>query len=227
MPIAKVATSGAGAACWSDMPRYCQSGTGPWHHGGVNAEQVAALRTLLAPTGWLDRAAEFARALRGSARTPGGLLLVGTPEDEPWHFAAHLDDESRLAGLPELAPTLVRWNPPPGAPPHLSVSLARLGDAGRGDSLVVVSPQAAPDRLLERVSDARKGGATILALDRGDRRLADVAHEALTVAPSAPLTFDAVQHLVSAAAGERGEPRRGLRARLARLLDTVSGPVSP
>jgi hypothetical protein len=82
----------------------------------VNAEQVAALRMLLAPTGWLDRAAEFARALRGSARTQGGLLLVGTPEHEPWHFAAHLDDESRLAGLPGLAPTLIRWNPPPGAP---------------------------------------------------------------------------------------------------------------
>ncbi len=193
----------------------------------MNAEQVAALRMLLAPTGWLDRAAEFARALRGSARTQGGLLLVGTPDHEPWHFAAHLDDESRLAGLPELAPTLVRWNPPPGAPVHLSVSLARLRDAGRGDSLVVVSPQAAPDGLLERVCDARKGGATILALDRGDTRLADVAHDALTVAPTAPLTFDAAQHLVSAAAGERMERPRRLRARLARLLEEISGPVSP
>jgi hypothetical protein len=193
----------------------------------VNAEQVAALRVLLAPTGWLDRAAEFARALRGSARTPGGLLLVGTPEHEPWHFAAHLDDESRFAGLPELAPTLIRWNPPPGAPAHLGVGLARLGGAGRGDSLVVVSPQAAPDQLLERVTDARKSGATILALDRGDRRLADVAHEALTVAASAPLTFDAAQHLVSAATGDRAVPHRGLRARLAHLLGTVTGPVSP
>jgi hypothetical protein len=193
----------------------------------VNAEQVAALRMLLAPTGWLERAAEFAGALRGSARTRGGLLLVGTPEHEPWHFAAHLDDESRLAGLPELAPTLVRWNPPPGAPAHLSVNLARLRDAGRGDSLVVVSPQTAPDQLLERVCDARKGGATILALDRGDARLADVAHEALTVAPTAPLTFDAAQHLVSAATGERVERPRRLRARLARLLAEVSGPVSP
>ena len=209
------------------MPRSCQSAIGPWHHGGVNAEQVAALRLLLAPTGWPERAAEFARALRGSARRQGGLLLVGTPEHEPWHFAAHLDDESRLGGLPELAPTLVRWNPPPAAPTHLSVSLDRLRDAGRGDSLVVVSPQAAPDGLLERVCDARKGGVTILALDRGDPRLADVAHEALTVAPTAPLTFDAAQHLVSAAAGERIGSRRGVRARLARLLDTVSGPVSP
>ena len=193
----------------------------------MNADQVAALRVLLAPTGWLEAAAEFARALRGSARTPGGLLLVGTPDDEPWHFAAHLDDESRFAGLPELAPTLVRWNPPPEAPAHLSVGLARLGDAGRGDSLVVVSPNAPPARLLERVSDARQSGATILALDRGDGRLADVAHEALTVAPSAPLTFDAAQHLVSAAAGDRTEKPRRLRARLARLLDAVSGPVSP
>jgi len=39
---------------------------------GVNAEQVAALRMLLAPTGWLDRAAEFARVPRGPARAPGG-----------------------------------------------------------------------------------------------------------------------------------------------------------
>jgi len=180
----------------------------------VNAEQVAALRTLLAPTGWLDRAAEFARALRGSARTRGGLLLVGTPEDEPWHFAAHLDDESRFAGLPELAPTLVRWNPPPGAPPHLNVSLARLGEAGRGDSLVVVSPQAAPDGLLERVHDARKGGATILALDRGDRRLADMAHEELTVAPSAPSTWSApLSGSAASRAGACGPASRGCSTR--------------
>jgi hypothetical protein len=193
----------------------------------VNAEQVAALRALLGPTGWLDRATVFARALRGSARAPGGLLLVGTPGHEPWHLAAHLDEESRLAGLPELAPTLVRWDPPAGAPRHLSVGLARLAEAKRGESLLVVSPRAAPDPLLERVSDARRSGATILALDRGDRQLEDIAHEALIVEQSAPLSFDAAQHLVSAAAGEQTEAARGLRARLARFLDTVSGPASP
>src|SRR5262249_23702881 len=213
----------AGQTC----PRSCQSGAGPWHHRGVNAEQVAALRMLLAPTGGLDRAAGFAGILPRSARTPGGLLLVGAPGREPWHFAAHLDDESRLAGLPGLAPTLVRWNPPPGAPAHLSVGLARLSDAGRGDSLLVVSPQAAPDGLLERGCDARNGGAALLALGRGGARLADVAHEALAVGPGEPLTFDAAQHLVSAAADERSERPGRLRARLARLLDTVSGPVSP
>jgi hypothetical protein len=193
----------------------------------VNADQVAALRVLLGATSWLERTTAFAQVLRGSTRTPGGLLLVGTPDEEPWHLAAHLDEESRLSGLPELAPTLVRWAAPPGAPRHLSVGLDRLDEARRGESLLVVSPQAAPDPLLERVSDARKSGATILALDRGDRRLEELAHEALAVEPAAPLTFDAAQHLVSAAAGERPAPVRGLRARLARLLDTVSGPVSP
>jgi hypothetical protein len=193
----------------------------------MDAEQVAALRLLLAPTGWLERAAVFARALRRSPRAPGGLLVVGTPGNEPWHMAAHLDQESRFAGIPELAPTLVRWQPPPGAPPHLSVGLARLREARRGESLLVVSPETAPAPLLERVHDARRSGATILALDRGDPQLEEMAHEALVVAAAPPLlSFDVAQHLVSAAAGERPGPDKGLRARLARLLDQVSGPVS-
>src|SRR5437764_2491452 len=114
------------------------------HHGQVDADQVAALRALLAPTGWLERTRAFARALRSSARTPGGLLLVGTPGQEPWHLAAHLDEESRFAGLPELAPTLVRWAPPRDAPEHLRVGLHRLEAARRGEALFVVSPEAAP-----------------------------------------------------------------------------------
>ena len=43
--------------------------------------QVDALRALLAPTGWLDRTRQFAGALRHRARTPQGLLIVGTPHD--------------------------------------------------------------------------------------------------------------------------------------------------
>jgi hypothetical protein len=197
----------------------------------VDADQVAALRALLAPTGWLERTRAFARVLRRAPASPGGLLLVGTPDDEPWHLAAHLDEESRFAGIPELAPTLVRWEPAADAPPHLRVGLARLEAAQRGDALFVVSAEAAPVPLLERVSDARRAGAVILALDQGDRDLEDLAHESLTVRAAAdPVTFDAAQHLVSAAAGESrsgdGAPAglRGLRSRLARLLDTVSGP---
>ena len=221
----------------------------------MDADQVATLRTLLAPTGWLERARLFARALRTSTRSPGGLLLVGTPSYEPWHLTAHLDDEARLCGVPELVPTLVRWSPPPDAPPHLRVGLARLEAARRGETLFVVSSQTAPVPLLERVNDARRVGATILALGAGDdRELEGLAHDSLAVPGSLAagpaggaglagdaevagrmglLTFDAAQHLVSAAAGERGASDaraasglRGLRGRLARLLDAVSGPTA-
>ena len=187
---------------------------------------MAALRTLLAPTGWPDRARAFARVLRTSTTAPGGLLLVGSPAEEPWHLAAHLDDESRLAGIPELAPTLVRWQVPASGPPHLRVGLERLEAARRGETLFVVTPDTAPAPLLERVSDARKVGATILAMDQGDPELDGLAHEALTIQASAtPVSFAVAQHLVSAAAGECVPlPRRGVRERLARLLDVVSGP---
>ena len=187
---------------------------------------MAALRALLAPTGWPERARTFARALRVSTARRGGLLLVGTPAGEPWHLAAHLDDEARLSGVPELTPTLVRWQVPAGAPPHLRAGLERLEAARRGETLFVVTPETAPVPLLERVDDARRVGATILALNQGDPELDGLAHETLTVAPdaAAPVSFTVAQHLVSAAAGERATPRRGVRRRLAHLLEVVSGP---
>src|SRR5580693_1160918 len=187
----------------------------------MDAEQVAALRAVLAPTGWLERTTVFARALRRS-RTPGGLLLVGTPGDEPWHLAA----ESRLSGAPELSPTLVRWAPPPDAPPHLRVGIRRLERAERGETVLVVGAEMARAPLLERVSHARKR-ATVLALDQGDPELEQLAHEVLTVQPGmAPVSFDGAQHVVSSAAGGPAElTRRGLRQWLNRVLDTVSGPA--
>jgi hypothetical protein len=212
----------------------------------VNTEQVEALRTLLASSGWLDRTKYFARALRGRSRTPNGLLVVGTPTFEPWHMAAHLDDESRYAGLPELAPTLVRWAPPTDAPAHLRVGIDRIARAGRSETLLVIGSDAAPDALLERVADARKAGASILALDRGDDELDSLAHEYLAVRPVVdPVSFDGAQHLVSMAVGEadlermpspagvrqthgresdaRQSSSGGVRGRLARLLNAVSG----
>jgi len=212
----------------------------------VNTEQVEALRTLLASSGWLERTRYFARALRGRSRTPNGLLVVGTPTFEPWHMAAHLDDESRYAGLPELAPTLVRWAPPADAPAHLGVGIDRIARAGRSETLLVVGSDAAPDVLLERVADARKAGASILALDRGDDELDSLAHEYLAVRPVVdPVSFDGAQHLVSMAVGETDFERLassagvrqndarepdagqssagGVRNRLARLLNAVSG----
>jgi hypothetical protein len=202
----------------------------------VNTEQVEALRALLASTGWLERTRHFARALRGRSRTPHGLLVVGTPTFEPWHMAAHLDDESRYAGLPELAPTLVRWAPPSDGPVHLRVGIDRIARAGRSETLLVVGSDSVPDPLLERVADARKAGASILALDRGDEELDNLAHECLAVRPVIdPVSFDGAQHLVSMAVGEAGYDRlpsaadarqlksSGVRGRLARLLNAVSG----
>src|SRR5579859_2430406 len=201
----------------------------------VNAAQVEALRALLAPSGWLERTQDFARALRGQTRTPHGLLVVGTPGYEPWHLAAHLADESRLAGLPELTPTLVRWSPAAGGPPHLRVGIDRIERAGRAETVLVVAPEAAPAPLLERVAGARKAGAAIFALDRCDEELDGLAHESLAVrAELDPVSFDGAQHLVSLAAreaeglasraGARARPRRGdARGTLARLLDAMSG----
>jgi hypothetical protein len=192
----------------------------------VNTAQVEALRRALASSGWLERTRYFARALRGRSRTPNGLLIVGTPEFEPWHMAAHLEEESRYAGLPELAPTLIRWAPPPEAPPHLRVGIDRIQRAGRAETLLVVGSDAAPDALLERVADARRAGAAIFALDQGDDELDSIAHESLAVRPALdPVSFDGAQHLVSMAVGDPvGAARRGnVRDRLARLLNAVSG----
>jgi hypothetical protein len=218
----------------------------------MNSEQVATLRALLAPSGWLDQTALFAAAVRRSARTPNGLLVIGTADAEPWHMTAHLAEESRLAGLPELTPTLIRWAPAPGAPAHLSIGLDRLAAATRTETLLVVSPDLAPAELLERVHDVRRAGATILALDQDDPELDGLAHESLQVRQDiVPISFDAAQHLVTSAVAAEAAPRgshqsgrqpmgwdqfgwradhpdragpTGLRARLARLLDSVSGP---
>jgi hypothetical protein len=221
----------------------------------MDTARVALIRDILGSTGWVDRTRAFARALRSSTRDPGGLLLVGTPAEEPWHLAAHLDDEARYAGIPQLSPTLVRWSPPADAPAHLSVTLDRLEAARRGEAVFVVAPGEAPVPLLERVSDARRTGATILALDGGDKELEGLAHEALTVpasglmAPSDVLSrtggiaadaahrliipelttpavsFDTVQHLVSVAAGEVGTAA-GRRGRLRERLVRLLDAVS-
>ncbi len=197
----------------------------------MDATQVAALRDLLSTTGWVDRTRQFARTMRRSTTTESGLLLVGTPQEEPWHLTAHLSDEARLTGIPELMPTLVRWEVPAGARPHLAVSLDRLEAAGKGETVLVVAEDIAPESLLQRAWDARKSGATVLSLDGGDEELESVAHESLTVVPDElvvpGVSFDAVQHLVSAAAGEDvGDPgaRRRFRDRLGHFLDAVSGP---
>ena len=216
------------------------------------------LRDVLSSTGWVDRTRGFARSLRRSTEGGDGLLLVGTPTQEPWHLAAHLDDESRYAGIPTLSPVLVRWDPPPGAPAHLAVGLERLEAARRGETLFVVAPDDPTEGLLERLADARRIGATLLTIDTGDGDLAGLAHDQLIVpsrgltAPGEPsglalrlelsgltdmdlalpeVSFDTVQHLVSAAAGDSqllvasssAASRRGFRDRLSRALEGIAG----
>lgn len=193
------------------------------------------LRELLGSTGWVERTQEFARTMRRRTTEPGGLLLVGTPDAEPWHLAAHLDDESRWTGTPELSPTLVRYHVPREAPAHLSVTLERLEAARRGETVFVVSEDEAPEQLLQRAWDARKLGATVLSLDAGDDDLHQVAHESLTVVSAGAeiitpeldvVSFDSVQHLVSVAAGEAAQarPSRSMRKRMASLLESITGP---
>ncbi|MFC8453350.1 hypothetical protein [Kitasatospora sp. NPDC057223] len=170
----------------------------------MDAVRVSALRESLAGTGWIESTRAFAGALRRSVtrRSAGGLLLVGTAGYEPWHLAAHLEDEAAWSDVPRLAPTLLRHRVPEGSPAHLSHGLRRLAAAGRGVTVLVVAPAAAGAGLLERVQDARRGGATVLAVDSGDRELAALADESLTVATPEEEPFELVQHLVSAAAGE-------------------------
>jgi hypothetical protein len=211
----------------------------------MDAVRVALLREVLAGTEWLPSTRRFAGSLRASVGPGGGgLLLVGTEEHEPWHLAAHLDDEAAWSGLPELSPTLVRHLVPPAAPRHLSFGLPRLETAGRNETLLVVAPDTPGDGLLERVHDARRAGATVLALDGGESagtELAGLAHDALTADPH-ELDLDTLQHLVSAAAGEAtpgpgglsGTPRlpaarraRRFRDRLSHLADQLTAPPPP
>ncbi|MDX3237297.1 hypothetical protein PV392_16775 [Streptomyces sp. ME03-5709C] len=192
----------------------------------MDAARVEVVRELLAGSEWPELTRSFAGSLRGAVRRgpAGGLLLVGSGDYEPWHLAAHLDEEAAWSGLPELSPTLVRHRVPPDAPPHLAVGTSRLEAARRGETVLVVTPARAGAGLLELVDDARRSGATVLAMDAGDPELRGLAHDALTVPPEpSEVGMDLLQHLVSAAAGRRGR----LRDRLPRLSRLAEQLVSP
>ncbi|MEU0780421.1 hypothetical protein ABZ341_02440 [Streptomyces sp. NPDC006173] len=197
----------------------------------MDAVRVALLREVLAGTEWLGATRRFGGTLRGSVVSHGGgLLLVGSEGYEPWHLAAHLVDEAAWSGTPELAPTLVRHGARESDPAHLAVGLGRIEAARRGETLLVVAPDAPGAPLLERVHDARRAGATVLALSAVGGELPALAHESLAVPPDPELDLDTVQHLVSAAAGENALPsprgRRRFRDRLSHLADQLTAPPS-
>jgi len=200
----------------------------------MDSAQTNFLRELVSGTAWFGECRGFARSLRRAPRSPGGLLLVGTPEEEPWHLAAHLDTEAGLADLPQLAPTLVRHQIPDNAPPHLAVSLERLERARKGEAVFVVAPDDPGVPLLERVDDARKRGAAILTLAEDEDtsgELLTLSHDALLVPGDGVVPgFDAAQHVLAATAGEGdtrkgrgGRERGGFRDRLTALIDHVAG----
>lgn len=206
----------------------------------MDAVRVSLLREVLAGTEWLQATRRFAASLRTAVRAGGGggggnLLLVGCEGYEPWHLAAHLDDEAAWSGTPELSPTLVRHRVPDAAPAHLSVGLGRLETAGRRETLLVVSPEPPGNGLLERVHDARRAGAAILALESRESpgpagrtaALHGMAHDVLTTDRDG-LDLDTIQHLVSAAAGEQEpptpRPRRRFADRLSRAAEQLIDP---
>ena len=175
-------------------------------------------RTLrrLEPGGWLGAARRFATSLRSAGHEPGRLLVVGTPDEEPWHLTAHLDEAARWRGVPSLRPVLARWEVPEGAPPHLSVSVDEVHKARRGTTVLVAAPSEADERLMERLDDARHGGATLFALHAGSRPLEDMVHEALVLPDLGRMSvgqgLDTATHVVSLA-GELEPRRRALRWR--------------
>jgi hypothetical protein len=196
----------------------------------VDLTKAAVLRELLTGTELAGRTTSFAHSLRRFTTRVGGLLLFGPPEDEPWHLTAHLDDELHRAGVEDVRPSLVRWAPPPDAPPHLAIGLDRLRDSGRGESLLVVAEQTPADALLERIDDVRRRGTTIFSIDNGSKDLADLSHESLVPELLVPASFGT--GWVSRPVGEdqnvdHDEPDHGRHAvpedTLTALRDAVAG----
>lgn len=174
-------------------------------------------RTLrhLEPLGWLEAARRFAVSLRSAGHAPGRLLVVGTAQDEPWHLTAHLADAARWQAAPSLAPVLIRRQVPTGAPPHLSVGIDAVHRAARGTTVLVAASGAADEQLLERLDDARSGGATLLALhSAGDSALSGLAHDTLLLppAPSAAHGLDLATHVLTAGEQASRLPWRRRRA---------------
>lgn len=173
----------------------------------MNIDRAALLAQLRSNDGSISDIRRLAMALRTPRPSNTGLLVVGTPAADPWHFVAHLDQEARLSGHLELSPVLVKHRVAAGAAPHLAVDLSRINHARPGEVVFVVAPSAAPAELLSRVQDARRAGATILALDAvGDADLQGLAHESVTIDDQ----FETAQHLVSVAAGQAPQRARRL-----------------
>ena len=177
---------------------------------------VGLERTLrrLEPSGWVAAARTFTTSLRTAGHEPGRLLVVGTPDHEPWHLTAHLDDTARYRGLPALRPVLARWHVPPGAPQHLAVGVDAVHRARRGTT-VLVAAEADDDALLERLDDARRGGAVLLGLGAEGSALPELAHDWLPLPRAEGDALETASHVVTELAAGT-DVRRRLRLPLPR-----------
>src|ERR1700722_19521248 len=168
---------------------------------------------------WIRQLGQFGAESRRFAQILGGrhrstrLLVVGTEGAEPWHFTAHLAEQAERCGRNDLAPTLLRWKVPPGAPRHLAMPMESLTEVSRTETVLVVSPYGESDALLNRVEDARRQGARVLAIHRECSELVDLSHDGLPVGSWANHhEVEVGQHLVT---------------NLAPLQVQGNGPVAP
>jgi hypothetical protein len=164
----------------------------------------SALRSLIRLPAFAG-VSRVAAGLRWTSRTADRILVVGTSGYEPWHLVAHLQSCPVLASS---APALVRWPPPAGAPAHLSIGVDQITSATRDQAVLVVASGTVEEELMQRLADARHGGATVLTLagTGTGTELADLSHEFAAV-PSPQLDY--AQHLLPAAAGTASLRRLG------------------
>jgi len=154
---------------------------------------------------WTTELGNFSVEARGFARALGDrypasdrLFVIGTPECEPWHFVAHLAEQATRHGRTDLVPTLLRWKVPQGAPAHLAVSVDAMARASERHTFLVISAFGETPELLGRVSDAKRLGARIMSLHRGQPDLVDLSHETLSVDRSKEdHVFEVTQHVVT------------------------------
>ncbi len=166
--------------------------------------------------GRLAPAWDLGQLLRPAAQQTGRLVIVGSAAFEPWHVTAHFDDEARYAGMPWLRPKLLRWRPDPTAPAHLRHSIDELREAGRHQTVLVVSASPLEAEALERLADARRSGAVLMGITEQDSELASLTGDYVSAAPvpagdSASAStgeFELVTHVVPVSAGTVSRGRR-------------------
>lgn len=167
-------------------------------------------------SGWTRRAWELGQQLRPASESARQLYVVGTPHHDAWHVAAHLDEEARYTGFASLRPTLLRWRPPAAAAPHLRLGLDELLHNSRGSAVLVVAPDPLGEDELERFADARRKGATLMAVTTAEDELAEFAHETAIVdaVASTALTggedIEFASHVVTVSAGSTSRGKRRL-----------------